>query len=129
MKDALSSLEEVCHTASRLRGMMVKVRSSSLEVAAEPWTQHEYSVSNAIEAMDNVVAEAQNLKVAFSSSLPVSYSGESSLNSPCIETSRVILDTSKTESKEANDIVTTFGMEIVLLILLAADIQIGRAHV
>eukprot|EP00249_Psilotum_nudum_P021504 c28132_g1_i2 orf=603-2333(-) len=108
LHENLSSIQHLSHSAKRLR---LIIRKASIEQNREA----------AIQAVDSVATEAQRLKVPFCSSLPVSYSGNNIIESPTTRPSGI--EDAGVEAKETLDVVSVFGMEIVELILLAAELQ------
>lgn len=113
--DTLSSLRQLCSTVNRLQQTVV-------EVAGKPWTEHDGAVSSAVQTIDGVIAKAGHLRVAVSSSLPVSSSGWSISESPTKEMDEIKPHVLGAERREEKDTVPTFGIALLDSILLAAEI-------
>ena len=96
----------------------------TFQIAAESVAQTESSIQLAVEAVDGVISEALHLKVALHSSLPVDDLGWNSIGSPLLGRSefgdREFFDG---QMGDDLDIVSFFGVEIVRLVLLAAQLQ------
>lgn len=96
----------------------------TFQIAAESVAQTESSIQLAVEAVDGVISEALHLKVALHSSLPVDDLGWNSIGSPLLGPSefgdREFFDG---QMGDDLDIVSFFGVEIVRLVLLAAQLQ------
>lgn len=76
-----------------------------------------------MDAVDGVISEALHLKVALHSSLPVDDLGWNSIGSPLARTSEMGQEGTDYDANDDLDIVSFFGLEIVRLVLLAAQLQ------
>lgn len=116
LRESLWSIRHLCNSANRLRLAIARV-------AADSNAQTESSIQAAVDAVDGVISEALHLKVALHSSLPVNDLGWNSIGSPLSVASDISQDGSEGEANEDLDIVSFFGLEIVRLVLLAAQLQ------
>ncbi|KAI5077120.1 hypothetical protein GOP47_0007805 [Adiantum capillus-veneris] len=116
MRESLTSIRHLCKSANRLRLTLARV-------AADSNAQTESSVQAAVEAVDSVISEALHLKVALHSSLPVDDLGWNSIGSPLARASEVNSESSDYDANDDLHIVSFFGLEIVRLVLLAAQLQ------
>ncbi|KAL0384308.1 UNVERIFIED_CONTAM: Telomere repeat-binding factor 1 [Sesamum radiatum] len=101
LKESLESMEHLLSSVRRLRVTLLKVKDSA---AAE--TENVMH----IEALDQVIAEANLVKTALSSSLPLSWSAE---------TDQLY---SEINDNEKVDFVSAAGLEMVELLIFAAQI-------
>eukprot|EP00250_Pteridium_aquilinum_P019185 c24338_g1_i5 orf=475-2985(+) len=116
LRESLTSIRHLCKSANRLRLTIARV-------AAESSAQTESSIQAAVEAVDGVISEALHLKVALHSSLPVDDLGWNSIGSPLARAGEMGLEGSDNDANDDLDIVSFFGLEIVRLVLLAAQLQ------
>ncbi|MCO5568936.1 hypothetical protein L7F22_022639 [Adiantum nelumboides] len=116
MRESLTSIRHLCKSANRLRLTIARV-------AADSNVQTESSLQAAVEAVDGVISEALHLKVALHSSLPVDDLKWNSIGSPLARASEVDPESSDYDANDDLHIVSFFGLEIVRLVLLAAQLQ------
>ncbi|XP_071740374.1 uncharacterized protein [Rutidosis leptorrhynchoides] len=98
LKESLESMEYLTSSIRRLRLSLIKVKES---------VQAEDTVDKKSEIIENVVTEANLLKTALGSSLPVSWSAEA---------------TDGASSAEKVDCVSAAGFEMVELVILASHL-------
>lgn len=117
LRESLTSIRHLCNSANRLRLTISRV-------AAESSAQtDDESIEGAVEAVDGVISEALHLKVALYSSLPMNDLGWNSIGSPLARASGIGHEGSDGEGPDDLDVVSFVGLEIVRLVLLAAQLQ------
>ncbi|KAK6916324.1 SANT/Myb domain [Dillenia turbinata] len=111
LKESMESMHHLISSVHRLRLSLAKAKDS---IALEGYF---LSIS---EAVNDVIIEANLVKTALGSSLPVSWSAEPDTRS-FVEGGEPV-DTCEDSSTEKTDSVSAAGFEMIELVLLAADV-------
>lgn len=95
-----------------------------LQIAVQSNAQTASFFESAAEEVDGVISEALHLKVVFKKSPTHNDLGWDSIGSPLTGTREMAFqDGSDGETNDDLDIVSSFGLQIVRLVLLAAQLQ------
>ncbi|CAL9750876.1 unnamed protein product, partial [Musa acuminata subsp. burmannicoides] len=113
LRESIANLEHLTSSIHRLHILLLKVQDEASSVGTEEGTT---------QAVSNVVMEANQVKTALGGSLPVSWSGDeadaiiyTSLHEPS--------DPSEASKPAKLDAVSAAGLEMVDLLILAAQLQ------
>ena len=97
--------------------------TSFIQAGIEPTTQTEVYVRDALTALDGVIAEALNLEIALKLSLPSNDVEWHNIESSIVEE---VVSRHGSDGETTNDDVDTvvfYGLEMVRLVLFAANLQ------
>ncbi|XP_026393397.1 cingulin-like isoform X1 [Papaver somniferum] len=115
LKESIETMEHLTSSIHRLRLSLVKAKDSSISL--DP-------VTDTIQALNDVINEAKLIKTALGSSLPVSWSSEAENETQIPDISESSTDT----SSERPDFVSTSGLEMVELLILAAQTLVANVN-
>ncbi|MCL7028874.1 hypothetical protein MKW94_006663 [Papaver nudicaule] len=115
LKESIETTEHLTSSIHRLRLSLVKAKDSSISL--DP-------VTDTIQALNDIINEAKLIKTALGSSLPVSWSSEAENETQTHDVSESSTDT----SSERPDFVSTSGLEMVELLMLAAQILVANVN-
>ncbi|KAA8545768.1 hypothetical protein F0562_020781 [Nyssa sinensis] len=118
LKESLESMERLTSSVRRLRLSLIKVKES---------TTSECTVTSMSETLDDIYTEANLVKTALCSSLPVSWSAEAGVRSSSDESfDKETIDVGDSGNENV-DFVSAAGFEMVEILMLAA--QILKDHI
>ncbi|KAI3953291.1 hypothetical protein MKX01_042286 [Papaver californicum] len=115
LKENIETMEHLTSSIHRLRLSLVKAKDSSISL--DP-------VTDTIQALNDIINEAKLIKTALGSSLPVSWSSEAENETQIYD----ISESSTDFSRERPDFVSTSGLEMVELLILAAQILVANVN-
>ncbi|KAJ8492660.1 hypothetical protein OPV22_014381 [Ensete ventricosum] len=114
LRESMANLEHLTSSIHRLHILLLKVQDEASSVGS--------TKEGTTQAVSNIVMEAKQVKTALGGSLPVSWSGDeadaiiyTSLHEPS--------DSSEASKTEKPDAVSAAGLEMVDLLILAAQLQ------
>ncbi|KAH7428499.1 hypothetical protein KP509_09G004600 [Ceratopteris richardii] len=116
LREAITNIRHLCKASNRLRLTIARV-------AADSNVQTESSIQAAAKSVDGVISEALHLKVSLHNSLPVDDLEWNSIGSPLARASEANPDSSDYDANDDLHIVSFFGLEVLRLVLLAAQLQ------
>lgn len=117
LRESLSCIGHLCKSINRLRQTIDRI-------AVQSNAQTASFFESAAEEVDGVISEALHLKVVFKKSPTHNDLGWDSIGSPLTGTREMAFqDGSDGETNDDLDIVSSFGLQIVRLVLLAAQLQ------
>ncbi|WOK92363.1 myosin-10 [Canna indica] len=113
LREIIANLEHLTSSVHRLHILLLKVQD---EVSSDG------TIENKIEALSNIVIDANHVKTALGGSLPVSWSGDETdaITYSCLNESS---DPSEASNTEKLDAVPAAGREMVELLILATELQ------
>ncbi|KAI3851740.1 hypothetical protein MKX03_005414 [Papaver bracteatum] len=115
LKESIETMEHLTSSIHRLRLSLVKAKDSSISL--DP-------VTDTIQVLNDIINEAKLIKTALGSSLPVSWSSKAENETQMPDISESSTDT----SSERPDFVSTSGLEMVELLILAAQILVANVN-
>lgn len=113
LQESMANMEHLTTSIHRLRLALLKVKEDTTFSAAS---------EGALEVINGIINEAQHIKTALGSSLPVSWSADSTSDLPDSSDSEIAAD-NEDHTITGLDSVSAAGIELVELLILAADLQ------
>lgn len=114
LKESMESMEHLITTIHRLRSSLVKARDKSVTCEGRDATTS--------ERLDEIISEAKLVKTALGSSVPVSWSADAEFGSDTKSFGHEQSGVSGNANNEKKDFVIAAGVEMVELLILAAQI-------
>jgi hypothetical protein len=113
LQESMANMEHLTTSIHRLRLALLKVKEDTTFSAAS---------EGALEVINGIINEARHIKTALGSSLPVSWSADSTSDLPDSSDSEIAAD-NEDHTITGLDSVSAAGIELVELLILAADLQ------
>lgn len=113
LQESMANMEHLTTSIHRLRLALLKVKED---------TSFSATSEGALEVINGIINEARHIKTALGSSLPVSWSADSTSDLPDNSDSEIAPD-SGDHTITGLDSVSAAGIELVELLILAADLQ------
>lgn len=113
LQESMANIERVTSLVRRLHVLLLKAQDDA--ASAGP-------AESIIQALNNIISEANHMKTAFGSTLPVSWTGDEA-DAITYENLYEPADPSEAPKSEKADLVSTVGLEMVELLILAVELQ------
>lgn len=113
LQESMANMEHLTTSIHRLRLALLKVKED---------TQFSAAGEGALEVINGIINEARHIKTALGSSLPVSWSADSTSDLPDSSDSEIAPD-NEDHTITGLDSVSAAGIELVELLIFAADLQ------
>eukprot|EP01018_Ginkgo_biloba_P006997 Gb_32602 [translate_table: standard] len=114
LQESMANMEHLTTSIHRLRLSLLKAKEdANISAPGEA----------ALEAIDGIINEAQHIKTALGSSLPVSWSAESGVDAHVSSESEIEPENTEDRMNSGLDSVSAAGFELVELLILAAKLQ------
>ncbi|XP_057856947.1 uncharacterized protein LOC131066247 isoform X3 [Cryptomeria japonica] len=114
LQESMANIEHLTTSIHRLRHSLFKAKEDAFKSSA---------TEAALEVIDGIVNEAQHIKTALGSSLPVSWSADSTSDIPDSSESEIAADGTEDHTISGLDCVSSAGLELVELLILASELQ------
>ncbi|KAJ3673151.1 hypothetical protein LUZ60_006525 [Juncus effusus] len=113
LRESMANMERVISSIRRLHIILMK--------AQDDLKSNTSSIDSTYESLKSVITESNLIKTALGSVLPISWSGNSSDDAIIYESLCEPLDSADVARSEKSDPISTASMEMVELVLLAAE--------
>ncbi|CAI9104259.1 OLC1v1002894C1 [Oldenlandia corymbosa var. corymbosa] len=118
LNESLESMEHLTSSIRKLRLALLKVNESAVLVSANNGSSH---------AVDDIITEAKLLKTALGSSLPISWSAESDVETQVDSFEDAMNSMEDVSTCDKVDFVCAAGLEMIELLIFAAQVFKERA--